>query len=442
VLADPELMAARLDESPVETLVKLFTLGVPVSRSDAEEALGELPEVVRRDGDAVVSEVGVTPYQGLYVVHDRRDFRSAGRPEVVTGVNAAAKTLARLTVRRPIESALDIGAGSGLQTLLAARHAGRVLGTDVNERALRFLELNARLNGLVNVECRSGSLFEPVADERYDLVVSNPPYVLSPDTEYVFRDSGRARDDISRDVAAGAPAHLREGGYATVLCNWVVESEDEPAEHLAAWVEGRGCDAWVLHYGTEEAAEYAAKWNDELRVRDAAAYAETVERWIAYYAREGIERIGIGGVVLRRRDGTNWTRVDTIPFAPTGAASDQILRVFEAQDHLADVRDDERILAETFALVEPHRVDQTLLYRDGEYVAQEAALLLEDGVGARGRVDPHAVHVLFGLDGERPLGELVAEVADATGLDPEVVGPQALATVRRLYELGFVVRAG
>ena len=61
---------------------------------------------------------------------------------------------------------------------------------DVNPRALRYAALNARLNGLANVETREGSWLEPVADERFDLVVCNPPYVLSPDRDYLFRDGG------------------------------------------------------------------------------------------------------------------------------------------------------------------------------------------------------------------------------------------------------------
>ena len=67
-----------------------------------------------------------------------------------------------LTPRRPIERALDVGTGGGIQALLAAQHARHVVATDVNPRALAYTQLSAALNGLENVEPRQGSLFEPI----------------------------------------------------------------------------------------------------------------------------------------------------------------------------------------------------------------------------------------------------------------------------------------
>lgn len=62
-----------------------------------------------------------------------------------------------------------------MQALLAAKHSGHVVATDVNPRALAFTELGAALSGFDHVECREGSFFDPVEGERFDLVVSNPP---------------------------------------------------------------------------------------------------------------------------------------------------------------------------------------------------------------------------------------------------------------------------
>ena len=305
----------------------------------------------------------------------------------------------------------------------------------MNERALAFADLNARLNGIENVELRVGSLFEPAAGETFDLVVSNPPYVISPDTSFVYRDGGRAADEISREVVGSTPAQLTEGGFATILVNWVVPSRDDPLAPLESWVADQGCDAWLLHYVTQDAAEYAARWNEELR--DASGdFAETVGRWLAYYEREGIEAVALGAVLLRRREGGNWIRREAVPLPPTGAASEQILRVFEAQD--AALSDDE-LLDARLALVEPHRLDQSLLYQDGAYAAQDAALILEDSVGVRAHIDPHAIHVLFALDGTRPLRELVDDAVEATELDRDLLAGQTLSTARRLHELGFAV---
>ena len=55
------------------------------------------------------------------------------------------------------------------------------------------------LNGVANIEFRAGSFFEPANGEQFDLVVSNPPYVISPETELIFRDSGKLGDSVSAD---------------------------------------------------------------------------------------------------------------------------------------------------------------------------------------------------------------------------------------------------
>jgi methylase of polypeptide subunit release factors len=124
-------------------------------------------------------------------------------------------------VRRPVRSALDVGTGCGVQALLAARHAARVVGVDLNPRALVLGELGARLNRVANVTWRAGSLFEPVRAERFDLIVANPPFVISPEEGSLYRDSPAPADEISQRVVSEAGHLLEEGGFAHILCNWV-----------------------------------------------------------------------------------------------------------------------------------------------------------------------------------------------------------------------------
>ena len=61
-----------------------------------------------------------------------------------------------------------------------------------------------------------------VGEQRFDRTVSNPPFVISPDASLLFRHSELPKDELSRLVVEGATAHLEEGGYAAILCNWVV----------------------------------------------------------------------------------------------------------------------------------------------------------------------------------------------------------------------------
>ena len=130
---------------------------------------------------------------------------------------------------KPVERALDIGTGNGIQAVLAARHADAVVATDISERALSFAKFNCALNGADNVELRLGSFLEPVAGERFDLVASNPPFAISPENDLVFRDSGLGRDRVSEDLLLSLPAVLEPDGFASMTASWIVEGDDSAA---------------------------------------------------------------------------------------------------------------------------------------------------------------------------------------------------------------------
>ena len=78
--------------------------------------------------------------------------------------------LAEATIRRPIRAAFDLGTGCGVQALYASSHSERVVASDLNQRAVRLSMLTMELNGVTSVSVRSGNLFEPVAQETFELV--------------------------------------------------------------------------------------------------------------------------------------------------------------------------------------------------------------------------------------------------------------------------------
>jgi HemK-related putative methylase len=113
-------------------------------------------------------------------------------------------------------SVLDMGTGSGVCALFAARHARRVVAVDISAPAVRCTRLNAMLNHLESrLDIRHGDLFGPVAGERFDLVLFNPPFYLGipkDDRDAAWRSSG-----VAQRFAAELGQHLAPAGVALVL---------------------------------------------------------------------------------------------------------------------------------------------------------------------------------------------------------------------------------
>jgi HemK-related putative methylase len=111
---------------------------------------------------------------------------------------------------------LDMGTGSGVCALFAARHARRVVAVDINPAAVRCAGVNAQLNQLEHkIEVRCGDLFAPVSGERFDLILFNPPFVRgSPRDD---RDRAWRSTDVAERFAAALSSHLKAGGSALVL---------------------------------------------------------------------------------------------------------------------------------------------------------------------------------------------------------------------------------
>ena len=168
------------------------------------------PLLRRRLGRVTVEEIDGVPLVVLPQVFNPVLFRTG---EIL------ARTVASSPFAAPLDEparALDLGTGSGAGAVFAARRGYRVTAVDLNPEAVRCARINALANHLEDrIEVREGDLFAPVAGERFDLVLFNPPF---------FRGAPRDRLDLAwrgTDVlerfAAGLPEALTERGTA-LLC--------------------------------------------------------------------------------------------------------------------------------------------------------------------------------------------------------------------------------
>jgi len=442
--------------SPLETLVRLFVLQAAVPLADAERALPDLVDRLAVDGllaasvGEVVARLDCRPYatesEDLWVVSDLTPGLD-GRPhrvegDHVLGISAASTSLAQLTLREDVGTALDLGTGCGVQALHLAAHAERVVATDVNPRALDLARFNAALNGLGPVvEVRDGSFFEPVRGERYDLIATNPPFVISPATgeRLVYRDSGLPGDRVVEDIVRAAPRHLAPGGWCQVLANWAIVRDRPWDERLTDWLD-EGCDALVVQREVLDPAEYVELWLKDAGLHGTPTYLERYDTWLSWFDDQGVEGIGFGWINLHDRSGT------TGPSLREAPARELLDWPFEVEQPVAPA-----IGAWGAAVGEVVEAGTTLVTRVD--VRQETVgpvgapdpetLVLRQQTGLRRArsVDTVVAAVVGACDGDLPLGAILDAVAELLDLDPAETRATYLPTLRELVAEGFLVPA-
>ena len=302
-------------------------------------------------------------------------------PDHVMPVGGATRTLAALAAYGADERVLDVGTGCGYHAILAALCGAQVTATDVSARALGYARFNAALAG-AEIDFRRGSLLEPVrgprfdpadavdsadslsaARERYDVVVSNPPFVITPeaaraDGVRTYRDGGREGDSLLAELVGELGGVLAPGGRAWMLGNWEIKASyaapdqslgsasdlscdaapdrslgsvsgrlsdaapDRPFDAVPDWARGPaawipdGLDAWVIQREVLAPPDYAEMWlRDGGQTPRDRGYEEAYAAWLEDFARRGVVGVGMGYISVR---------------APKGDAGDSNARDWDA----------------------------------------------------------------------------------------------------------------
>ena len=400
--------------------------------------LEELSEtgLITVTGESAAPEYRLRPHAHLLLAGDGSRSQDA---DVVSAFTGSSMKLERLTPRGSGRSMLEVGTGSGVVALLAAAHFEQVTATDVNPRALMFAGFNAALNDIANLELLEGSWFEPVAGRRFDLIVSNPPYVVSPDRAFTYRDSGLPGAALLEHLIKPAAEHLEPGGLAIVLFSWPHESEDDWASAPTAAVAGTGCDALILGTEAIDPFEYAVRWNSPpVSFMAPDALRDTVARWLGYYRAIGAGAISYGTIVLRRRThGTPWVSTLKTHGDAGERAADQLIAMIAGRDLLEEV-DEPALLARRFSLPDGVDISQRFQRRQERFVARPAMVRLEGGLGVSAAIDPDALDVLFACDGRRTLSEVIERVAQRRGADVQHMRQMGTAAVHELLTHGLL----
>lgn len=452
--------------APAAVLTRLFLLGRPVPRASLDAALprtttagAEVAGLVTAAGadaaDEVRAVVDLRPYEAHDAAGEARWWVASDLGELATGaplhadhvlgIGGASLTLARIAVRDRRERVLDLGTGCGVQALHALRHAGQVTATDISARALAFSRFNAALAGAA-LDLRQGSLLEPVTGETFDLVVSNPPFVITPPAARTaglpvmeYRDGAMPGDSLVARLVTDLGSHLRPGGVAQLLGNWEHRDGEDWRERVQSWLHRTGIDAWVVQREVQDPAEYAHTWLRDGGLRPGTAvFDAALEAWLDDFAAREVSAVGFGYITLRRPVGGapgSWHRVEELTTPVHRPLGGHLAQVLAAQEWLAT--HDDAALADT-RLVVGHDVTEERYLRPGEQDPRVLQLRQGEGFGRTYRPGTLVAGAVGACDGELTLAQIIGGLAVLLDQPADAVAAEVLPAVRELLLDGFL----
>ena len=438
----PARRAARADGTALAALIRLFLLQDTLATSEAPlpvDAATRLGLLECSGGD-LRARLDVRPHhEAYYVVSDLGtgldgDVRPVGADHVL-GVGGASVSLAELTVRQPVGRALDLGTGCGVQALHLSRHAQEVVATDVLPRALELAALSAGLSGIA-VDLREGALFDAVTGESFDLIVSNPPFVIGAgEGRRTYRDGGLAGDELCRRLVGTAPDHLNPEGCCQLLANWVHRRGEDWRDRLGAWFPVE-CDGWALQREVLDPAAYVSLWLHDAGDVAGPDYLERYDAWLAALEAQGVDGIGFGWITLRRVDTAGVHRVEEWPHAVDAPLGPHVADTF---GRIAWLRAHDAPALLGAHLVVAEDVSQELIGSPGAEDPRHVVLRQAGGLRRARKVDTATAALVGACTGEAPVGVLIAAVATLLDEDDGEVRQRLLPVVRELVAEGYLV---
>ena len=480
----------------VAVLTALFMLGEPVSAAALETALPRtgvagaltiglvVPTQSASGEQRYASAVDLRPHEAedahgsvrWWVASDLGELVTgqALAPDHVLGIGRAGLTLAALTPRKPVETALDLGVGCGIQTLYLLRHVRQVVATDISTRALEFTAFNVALAGVdsARVQLRQGNLLEPVAGQRFDLIVSNPPFVITPPSVrqaglplMEYRDAG---GPILPALVRGLEDHLNPDGVAVMLGNWEHREGTSWRTSVNQWI-GKSLDAWIIQREVQDPVEYAAMWLRDGGLtpeRSGAAFENALAAWpedfdsrqvsgvgmgyLVFHAPSVAATSGPGGTALERQTAPEepandaaapgavvepWRVLEEVPTSGQGALGEHVAQVIAAHEALRGL-DDAQVAALKLRTASGLSKEEALTPTP---VPTAPVIRQAEGFGRVIAVGMPEVALLSASDeGLLTVAQIAAAVASLTSEDPAAVLADMVAATRTFAHAGMV----
>ena len=291
-----------------------------------------------------------------------------------------------------------------------------------------------------------GSLYEPVEGERFDRIVSNPPFVITPRApgvpEYEYRDGGLEGDAIVEAVIRDAARHLTPGGMAQLLGNWEYRgSGGDALERVRDWAGA--LEHWIVEREVQRVTEYAETWIRDGGTRPGTAeFDRLYEAWLDDFERRGVREIGFGYVLLRRAASSSARPLERIERRhgslgeSLGGLGAHVAHCLDAHDVQAAWTDGELAGARLRVAGD---VTEERHYWPGD--DDPTAMVLRQG-GGFGRIvelDTGLAALVGACDGELSVGSIVAALAELLDVDERALADDLLPAVRALVDDGMLL---
>ena len=298
-----------------------------------------------------------------------------------------------------------------------------------------------------------------MAGETFDLVVSNPPFVITPRHEgegsgeqFTYRDGGLAGDAIVESLVRGLPAILAPGGMAQMLGNWEVGATTTAPSVTGGTAPRGGCprdtQAWFIQREQVSPGGYAETWlQDASQGRDSDAYANAYADYLRDFASRNVAGIGFGYILLRRPetvtvDGapvwnfTTDTRFEEILYPIEQPVGPHLAATLEREAWL-DAR--ESILAERLVVAE----DVTEERHQKPGAEHPGVILLRQGAGLRrtNLLSTELAGFVSASDGDLTVGQLIPALATLLEREDKEFADALYAEVCNLVRDGFLLPA-
>lgn len=448
-------------------LMRLFTVGETLTTEAVNEALPDL-HTERACELGLISEVelgayratlSLNPYtpvardaeasdQHWWIISDLDDHlrNRVARPDHVMGVGGATHSLINAIGNQEVDAACELGTGCGVVAMHLAQSCGRVIATDISTRALYFAGLNAQLNQIDNIEFRQGNLFEPVEGEQFDLIVSNPPFVITPEqseqAHYTYRSAAGAGDSLLQQMLTEAPDHLSESGMMKCLGNWESRWGENGMQRVLSWItEGRQhrISAWIMRRDHQTPLEYAQLWLRDGGIKpEDQEYERLLTEWLNDFCARRVTKIEFGYISVYRNEAEPAvSRTESVlgliaPDQRFGNTWDQHFANARKITQLSD-----RDLMKQRLVVEEH-VREVREMIPGTDNIISITLTTDTGIERNLQTDTLIAGAVGACDGELTLDEITDALATLFEVDYTEVATHIVQGVRELVWLGML----